>query len=128
MGLTFTADFCRSSSQREKNCPIPPNYFAAFHPPPTPSPSRPALRRPRQMEGLEKNIYTCPGCTISETALALAQRKMILFLAPALFWPQFPLTFQVQPTSPLLGSEREKTTAKAVANPRHLPAKGSSSL
>lgn len=53
---------------------------------------------------------------------------MILFLASALFWPQFPPSFQVQLTNPLLGSEREKTTPKAIANPTYIPAKGSGSL
>lgn len=53
---------------------------------------------------------------------------MILFLAPDLFQPQFPPTFQVQSTSPLLGSEREKTTPRALANPTYLAAKGSGSL
>jgi len=108
--------------------PYTTKLFHRLTPPPTLSSSRPALRTPRQIRGLKENIYTCPRCTVSETPLVLAERRMMLFLAPLLFQPQFPLTFQVQSTSPLLGSEREKTTPKATANPTYLPAKGSSSM
>lgn len=65
--------FWQKQLPKQGGLPYITKFFCSLSFPPTPS-------CPRQMEGLEKNIYTCPWYTASEKVQALADA---LFLCPS---------------------------------------------